>query len=225
MEEKRMPTGIEALDKRLEGGFPVNTNILVSGGPGSGKTLFGLNFVLEGARKGQKCCYISLNETKEDIIRACENVKSLSDFKKYVNKNLKIANISFSRSITLEKFVETLEKYPEIDRIAVDNVNKLLMFAESSQMYRRYLTIILEKLKEMKSSLLLCETKKDEIDTGRGEAFECGGVINLSFLEYEEKPIRMLTIYKMRFTDIEPHVPYEFVIDKKKIYLGKTSII
>ena len=57
-------TGLSGFDERIGGGFPNKTKILVSGGPGTGKTLFGLNFLLNGAINGEKCCYVSLSEEK-----------------------------------------------------------------------------------------------------------------------------------------------------------------
>jgi circadian clock protein KaiC len=221
---KRISSGIPTLDRKIEGGFPENTVILVSGGPGSGKTLFGLNFLLEGARKGEKCCYISFNEKKEDILRACEGIKQLSELVKYTDKNLQIMHVNFNNIMTLDRFVDTLDKYPQIDRMVIDNVNKLLMFAENSISYRRQLCKIIEEARKTKVAILICETKKDDIDTGRGESFECDGVINLSFLEYGEKPMRMLTIHKMRFTAFDPLIPNELII-KDRITLGKAKIM
>jgi len=48
--------------------------------------------------------------------------------------------------------------------------------------------------------LLICETDAGKIDTGRGEAFECDGVVTLSFMDFEEKPRRILEIHKLRYT-------------------------
>ena len=49
----RVSTGVLGLDEMLRGGFLRNRVILVRGGPGSGKTTFCLQFIIEGARKGQ----------------------------------------------------------------------------------------------------------------------------------------------------------------------------
>ncbi len=219
-------TGIENLDKILGGGLPDKTNILVSGAPGTGKTLIGLNFLLAGAKKGEKCCYVSLNEDKEGILRACKSIKSLRSVEKYVDKNFVIEHITLGENITMKKFIEIFSQYPSIDRLVIDSVNKLFIFSDSKKSYRINFSEMIKHLRTLsKSTLILCETKNDEIDSNNGEAFECDGVIQLSFLELEEKPIRTLTIHKMRYVSFEPKIPYELIINSEGIKLGRAKII
>src|SRR4051794_12407018 len=61
-------TGIEGLDDVLRGGLPRNRFYLVQGDPGSGKTTMGLQFLLEGKRRGEVGMYVSLSETREEIV-------------------------------------------------------------------------------------------------------------------------------------------------------------
>ncbi len=221
----KVTSGIKKLDKLLGGGFPLKTKILVSGGPGSGKTLFALKFLMEGIMKKEKCCYVSLNETKEELLRACKGIKSLENAEKYLGKNLAIEYIPLGENITMKKFIDIVASYPKIDRLVIDNVNKLLIFAESEKSYRLHFSELVKHLKSMTCSLLLCETHGERIDTGNGESFECDGVINLSFLELEEKPMRTLTVHKMRYANFDPKVPHEFVIDQKDLKVTGTKII
>jgi non-specific serine/threonine protein kinase len=65
----RTSTGSTGLDEMLEGGFPENRIILVRGGPGSGKTIFSLQFIVEGARKGERGVYVTFEEPL-NLIRA-----------------------------------------------------------------------------------------------------------------------------------------------------------
>lgn len=222
----KVPTGIQKLDKLLGGGFPEKTVILLSGGPGTGKTLFGLNFLLEGARKGERVCYVSLSETKEEIVRACKGIEKLKDVEKFLGKNLAIEYIGLSDSdVNLKMFVSLIREYPKIDRIIIDNANKLLMFADNPRSYRINFSQIIECLKNAGCSLIICETDGECIDGGNGEAYECDGVVNLSFLELEEKPMRSLTIHKLRYSSFDAKVPHELVIDNSGIRLGETKVI
>src|SRR6188508_3869515 len=61
-------TGIPGLDSILMGGFPRGRIYLIQGDPGVGKTTLGLQFLMEGARSGERCLYITLSETKAEII-------------------------------------------------------------------------------------------------------------------------------------------------------------
>jgi KaiC/GvpD/RAD55 family RecA-like ATPase len=222
----RITTGLSSLDKLIDGGFPSKTVILLSGGPGTGKTLLGLNFLVDGAAKGEKCYYLSVCESKEELLRACEEIGSLKKAKKYLNKNLLIEMLPLGEKTNLEHFTRLFADYPNIHRLVIDNVNKLLIFAENSKDYRMKLAEMLRYLKDkVECSLLLCETKGDEIDTGNGEAFDCDGVLRVSFLELEEKPMRTLEIYKLRYTSFEPRVHHELLINDKDIRLTATKVI
>src|ERR1044071_4121227 len=67
MEDSKCATGIAGLDDILRGRFPARRLYLVQGAPGSGKTTLALQFLLMGARAGERVLYISLSETREEI--------------------------------------------------------------------------------------------------------------------------------------------------------------
>ncbi|MEH0019358.1 MAG: circadian clock protein KaiC [Desulfobacter sp.] len=60
-------TGIEGLDQILEGGLPSGRTSLVSGGPGCGKTVMGLQFICYGADHGEPGIYITFEEKKAAV--------------------------------------------------------------------------------------------------------------------------------------------------------------
>jgi circadian clock protein KaiC len=88
---ERVTTGIAGLDQLLEGGFPEGRSILVTGEPGTGKTIFALQFLVEGLRRGEKGIYVAADEGPTDII---EQGASLGwDLEKYIEaKDLAILN-------------------------------------------------------------------------------------------------------------------------------------
>jgi len=222
----KVTTGLKELDSMLDGGFPDKTSILLSGGAGTGKTLVALNFLIEGAVLGEKCCYVSLNESREDILRACDGIKSLKRVGRHLDKNLAITYVEMGKPVTLEYFSRIFSSYPKVDRLVIDNLNKLLIHASDKREYRIMLSELVKYLKEkIKCSLLICETSDDEIDSGNGEAFECDGVVHISFLELEEKPKRTLEVSKLRYTSFEPRIPRELIIDDDGLRITKTQIV
>jgi len=66
-DDQRTPTGIEGLDHILGGGVTANRLYLVEGTPGTGKTTFALQFLLEGARRGEAGLYVTLSETEAEL--------------------------------------------------------------------------------------------------------------------------------------------------------------
>jgi len=63
----RSSTGIDGLDAILRGGLPVNRLYLLEGRPGSGKTTLALQYLLEGVRLGERCLYVTLSETADEL--------------------------------------------------------------------------------------------------------------------------------------------------------------
>ena len=67
VDSKRMPTGIPGLDSVLRGGIKPSRLYLVQGAPGTGKTTLALQFLLEGAKRGERGLYITLSETADEL--------------------------------------------------------------------------------------------------------------------------------------------------------------
>src|SRR5205809_1933812 len=67
---QKAPTGIQGLDEITGGGLPAGRPTLVSGGAGSGKTMFALEFLVQGATQyDEPGVFISFEETIPDLTR------------------------------------------------------------------------------------------------------------------------------------------------------------
>ena len=62
-------SGLPALDYILRGGFASNRIHLIEGEPGAGKTTLGLQFLLEGKRRGERCLYVTLSEGRQELLQ------------------------------------------------------------------------------------------------------------------------------------------------------------
>jgi KaiC/GvpD/RAD55 family RecA-like ATPase len=65
---ERVKTGIKGLDELLLGGFPKESITLISGPPGSGKSIFCYQFIAKGIEEGDKCLYLTLDKKIEGLL-------------------------------------------------------------------------------------------------------------------------------------------------------------
>ncbi|MEM2848739.1 MAG: KaiC domain-containing protein [Candidatus Bathyarchaeia archaeon] len=66
---ERLSTGIDALDVLLAGGVPRGFLVAVTGEPGTGKTVLCIHFIAQGVKVGDKCIYVTTEESRESIVR------------------------------------------------------------------------------------------------------------------------------------------------------------
>ncbi len=140
MEDKpkdRLSSGIPGYDEILEGGLLPRRAHLVRGGPGSGKTVFGLHFLSAGAMKGETSLLITLAEP-EHLIR--ENAASLG----FTLDGVEILDLSptsqfFTEVRAYDIFSpEEVEREPTTQRIVekVDSLQPVRVFADSMTQFR-----------------------------------------------------------------------------------------
>ncbi|MEM3478442.1 MAG: KaiC domain-containing protein [Candidatus Bathyarchaeia archaeon] len=65
---ERLSTGIRELDAMLEGGIPKGFTVAITGEPGTGKTILCIHFIAQGISEGDKCIYVTTEESRESII-------------------------------------------------------------------------------------------------------------------------------------------------------------
>ena len=70
---ERVKTGIEGLDKALNGGIPKKNIVLVSGGAGTGKSTLCMQYLVNGCKMGEKGLYISTEQNESELKKAASN--------------------------------------------------------------------------------------------------------------------------------------------------------
>jgi circadian clock protein KaiC len=71
--ESKFPSGVPGLDEILFGGFLRDGFYLVQGDPGSGKTTLALQYLHGRSTAGDRCLYVSLTESRQDLVNICES--------------------------------------------------------------------------------------------------------------------------------------------------------
>jgi KaiC/GvpD/RAD55 family RecA-like ATPase len=102
LKTEHVPCGIQGLDDLLGGGYPRGRVILITGGPGSGKTLMAMQFLIDGVERfDERGVFVSLEEGKNHLISEMGNYGW--DLEKYEKKNqLAIVDASPLRQISKE---------------------------------------------------------------------------------------------------------------------------
>jgi circadian clock protein KaiC len=120
--DEKLTTGIEQLDTLLEGGLYVGSNILIRGGPGTGKTTMGLQYLVSGSRLGEKTVYMTFEESREQIMRY--GMRFFPDISQ-LEKDERIKILDFSPQKKIRGKMHTIDgKKVEIpDSESVDSVS------------------------------------------------------------------------------------------------------
>src|SRR5262245_20980232 len=71
---RRMATGVPGLDELLRGGLLESSSMLVSGAPGTGKSLLSDQFIVEGGQRGEPGLLVCLEESARHVIHAADKL-------------------------------------------------------------------------------------------------------------------------------------------------------
>ncbi|VVC03631.1 Circadian clock protein kinase KaiC [Candidatus Burarchaeum australiense] len=130
---ERVTTGIPGLDPLIEGGLPKGTAVLVTGSAGTGKTIFGLQYLVEGARKGEKGVYINFDEQKEQLF--AQAMCFGWDLEKLEADGLiKVLNFDMTKTHVVNVIVEleNFMKKMEPKRLVLDSISILGIYSQVS---------------------------------------------------------------------------------------------
>jgi circadian clock protein KaiC len=167
-------SGIAGLDDILAGGFSRGHVFLLEGEPGAGKTTVGLQFLLDGARRGERCLYVTLSETEKELregaashhwalgpeIGVCELLPPESLLTGEQHQSLLYASDLELGETTKQIFDAVGRENP--DRLVIDSLSEIRLLAQSSLRYRRQILTIKHYFSQRGVTVLLLDDLTSE---------------------------------------------------------------
>jgi len=242
--EDYVPTGIHGVDEILAGkGIPRGHTILVSGGPGSGKTTFAIQFLYSGATQhNEPGVYVTLDEEPGDIranmLKYGWNLKKLEDEKKLAFINVSPVRVAPSekagliqigmKEFRLIKLLEAIKqgaKEVNAKRVVIDPVT-IFTLQYPDEIERRY--AMRDLMRDLKrtgcTNLLISELRGTGMEREHQfEEYLAQGVVLLRTFLKGSRLVRVFQVEKMRglAIDNQPR-PYEISDQGIEVYPDAT---
>lgn len=144
----RSASGVPGLDNILHGGFISHRLYLVDGDPGAGKTTLSLQYLIEGAKAGEKCLYITLSETKDELVAGAKShgwsldgieIMELTSDDNDLDGDGQVTMYHPSEVELNETTKKVLDAVAKLNpsRVVFDSLSEMRLLAQSSLRYRR----------------------------------------------------------------------------------------
>ena len=231
MDNARVPTGVKGLDDMLGGGLPFNHSILVCGGPGSGKTVLGVQFLYEGATTyGENGLYVSLDENpfwlKRHVSGFGWEIEKLEKEGKIqvvdaspiraAPGEIKVGEVSVGKNdfslYSLWAIIKAKAQEIMAKRVVIDPISSLVFqFPNASKRRRAFLDLFQTISNLNVTTLITTELRSTSLTRKvRTEEFLSQGVIVFHTLTEGGRIVRAIQIEKMRGVSHDHQLrPYE----------------
>ena len=172
LDTDRSSSGVEGLDNILAGGLPRDCFYLIQGDPGSGKTTLALQFLLEGVRLGESVLYVTLSETREELLKVTRShgwslekipLLELSAIEELLRPEAQ-TTVFHPSEIELNKVSSLLSdevRKLRPQRIVFDSLSEFRLLAETALRYRRELLNLKRHFAQYNITTLLLDDKMD----------------------------------------------------------------
>ncbi|HSK30658.1 MAG TPA: ATPase domain-containing protein [Candidatus Limnocylindria bacterium] len=223
MSGKRISTGIVELDLLIEGGLRAGKTYLVVGQPGTGKTVFGLQFLVNGLMEKEKGLYVAIDEKPADVIEQAASlgwdlapfIESreflILDASAYFNTRVSDGG---NKGVDVERVVADLRNYITrmgASRVVIDPVGPLLFSRDTTARALDQARMLFYGLQANLNTTNLLTTYAVERNVRGIEEYLVSGTIVLEMELANSRYVRTLTIEKMRSTALAP-AQYVFTI-------------
>lgn len=216
---EKTKTGIKGFDGLVEGGFPKGSIVLLSGTPGTGKTIFALEYLFNGAsRFNEKGIYVTFEEKADDLKKQAMqfgwDIEQLEKSNKI--KILEIPANSITKN-TVREIIDIVKKF-NVCRLVIDSISSIsINLPEHSEKgvgelaISKFIYNFVSELKKLKeaTTIIISQSPSDNLfSRDKVSEFVCDGIIHIIYESMGGEYSRSMTIRKLRRTkndeDIHP---------------------
>ncbi|HEV2719981.1 MAG TPA: ATPase domain-containing protein [Thermoanaerobaculia bacterium] len=201
-------TGIEGLDHILLGGFPRNHLYLLQGDPGVGKTTLGLQFLLEGIRNGETSLYITLSETRDELLAVGRShhwdMSGIHIYEQFIGEDSlddEETTVFYPAEVelgqTIKAFLAEVERVRP-DRVVLDSLSEIRLLAQSTLRYRKQILALKQFFSGRKATVLLLDDRTGEVNDMQLQSVPHGVVELERFTPMYGATRRRLQLVKVR---------------------------
>jgi len=219
-------TGVRGLDDLLQEGIPKGWSVIVTGGPGSGKSSICVDFLCKGIENNDETVLLVLFEEPFRQVAATMKRIGLNLIEQLKNKKLVVIDASISpskiktdypfltwtkvgdaisenkRSVSISELHNVIQeciKYYKTSRIVIDSITAVKNYSDPHD-FKFELTRLFKFLQDQKITTFLV-AEKTENDTIPPEYYLAHGIIQIHIIKKKNEWIRAVEIQKMRGTD------------------------
>tara|TARA_Y100000310_G_scaffold281722_1_gene302391 strand:+ start:28257 stop:28964 length:708 start_codon:yes stop_codon:yes gene_type:complete len=200
---ERVPTGIKGLDDAMSGGFIKDSINLVAGSPGSGKSIFAMQYLINGLKKyNEPGVYITFEERKDKLIQYMNNfgwdLKKLVKEKKIDILEQSPEDIKKSTTKEILGLKYKIVKQLKAKRIVIDSTSAYSLLFPNDLDKRTANMDLFEMLRDWKVTTLLTAEYDIEDHKSTPLDFEVDSIVWLYNMKKTDVRTRALEVYKMR---------------------------
>jgi len=161
------------MDEVLSGGFAPRQLYLLDGSPGAGKTTLALQYLIEGARLGEKCTYVTLSETKRELAAVAAShgwslegvdIIELVPDENELRSDEQLTMLPSSEvelGQTIHRLLQSIERTSP-SRLVLDSLSELRLLAQSSLRYRRQILALKQFFVGRECTVLMLDDRTAE---------------------------------------------------------------
>jgi len=200
---ERVATGVDGLDAMLAGGLPRASATVVQGGTGTGKTLLGLQFLLDGARRGEPGVLFTLEETPEQLRAVADSYGW--DIQPFEKSGLLTLSYVSPIELSTDWFLDRARHQAEQSgarRVVLDSLTSLAIGVQSERRFKELVYAFTKHFRAMGVTLNMNMEVAELLGSGQlsghGVSFAADNVIQLKYIELEGHLERGISVLKVR---------------------------